>query len=189
MKTIVVYASQTGFTRRYAEWIAEELDCDAVPVEQADGIDVGACDVVVFGGWFHAGGLLGKKWLARARAEHPQVRFVAFAVGATPPEWTDMIDEAMTREFPSPEFDGVERFYLRGGFAYERLSLPNKLAMKLFFKMQEKQAATDTRAAEMLSGMRGGFDATERAAIEPVVAAARGLAAVKGSAQGSDVRS
>lgn len=182
MKTIVVYASQTGFTRRYAEWIAEELDCDAVPVEQADGIDVGACDVVVFGGWFHAGGLLGKKWLARARAEHPQVRFVAFAVGATPPEWTDMIDEAMTREFPSPEFDGVERFYLRGGFAYERLSLPNKLAMKLFFKMQEKNAAADPRAAEMLEGMRGGFDGTDRAAIAPVAARVRALDAAAVSA-------
>ncbi|WP_080798080.1 flavodoxin domain-containing protein [Arabiibacter massiliensis] len=170
-KAVVVYASQTGFTKRYAKWIAEELGCEAVPVERADA---GKHDVVVFGGWFHAGGLVGKKWLARARAEHPETRFVAFAVGATPPEWADMVDEAMARELPSPEFDGVERFYLRGGFAYERLSLPNKLAMKLFFKMQEKQAADDPRAAEMLSGMRGGFDATDRAAIEPVVAAARG---------------
>ncbi|WP_239442919.1 flavodoxin domain-containing protein [Gordonibacter sp. An230] len=146
MRAVVVYASQTGFTRRYAEWIAEELGCEAVPVERADGIDAGAYDAVVFGGWFHAGGLVGKKWLARARAAHPHTPFVAFAVGATPPEWADMVDEAMAREFPSPEFDSVERFYLRGGFAYERLSLPNKLAMKMFFKMQEKQAATDPHA-------------------------------------------
>ena len=173
MSVIVVYASQTGFTRRYAEWIAEELGCEAVPVEQAARVDAGMFDVVVFGGWFHAGGLVGKKWLARVRAEHPQTRFVAFAVGATPPEWADMVDEAMAREFPSPEFDGVERFYLRGGFAYERLSLPNKLAMKLFFKMQEKAAATDPRAAEMLAGMRGGFDGTDRAALGPLLAAAR----------------
>ena len=131
MSAIVVYASQTGFTRRYAEWIAEELGCGAVPVERADAIDAGACDVIVFGGWLHAGGLVGKKWLARTRAAHPGTPFVAFAVGATPPEWTDMVDEAMAREFPSPELDDVERFYLRGGFAYERLSLPNKLAMKM----------------------------------------------------------
>lgn len=183
MKAVVVYASQTGFTRRYAEWIAEELGCEAVPVEQADGIDVGAFDVVVFGGWLHAGGLVGMKWLKQARVAHPGTPFVAFAVGATPAEWNDMVDEAMAREFPSPEFDGVERFYLRGGFAYERLSMPNKLAMKLFFKMQKKQAETDPRAAEMLAGMRGGFDATERAAVEPVVAAARKLADVE------DVRS
>ena len=183
MRAVVVYASQTGFTRRYAEWIAEELGGEAVPVERADGIDAGSYDVVVFGGWLHAGGLVGKKWLARARAAHPRTPFVAFAVGATPPEWAGMVDEAMAREFPSPELDGVERFYLRGGFAYERLSLPNKLAMKMFFKMQEKQAATDPRAAEMLEGMRGGFDGTDRAAIAPVVARVRELAAAKGAEQ------
>lgn len=174
MNAIVVYASLTGFTRRYAEWMAEELDCKAVPVEEADGIDASDFDVVVYGGWLHAGGLVGKKWLEHARAEHPETRFVVFAVGATPPEWTDMVDEAMGREFPSPAFDGVERFYLRGGFNYDGLNMPNKLAMKLFFKMQRKQAETDPRAAEMLEGMQGGFDATDRAALAPVVAAVRG---------------
>ena len=63
MRAVGVYASQTGFTRRYAEWIAEELGGEAVPVERADGIDAGSYDVVVFGGWLHAGGLVGKKWL------------------------------------------------------------------------------------------------------------------------------
>ena len=29
MKKIVVYESGTGFTERYAKWIAEELACDA----------------------------------------------------------------------------------------------------------------------------------------------------------------
>lgn len=176
MNTVVVYSSQTGFTKKYAEWIAEELGCKAVSLNDEPRFDAEGFDVVVLGGWFHAGGLMGKKWLVRQRAAHPNTRFVVFAVGATPTEWTDMVDEALTRELPSPDFDDVERFYLRGGFAYERLSTPNKLAMKLFFKMQEKNAATDPRAAEMLSGMRGGFDGTDPASIAPVVASAHALA-------------
>ncbi|MBX9034015.1 flavodoxin domain-containing protein [Gordonibacter massiliensis (ex Traore et al. 2017)] len=181
MNAVVAYSSQTGFTKRYAEWIAEDLGCEAVSIDDEKRFDAGAFDVVVFGGWFHAASLVGGKWLRRAREEHPHAKFVAFAVGATPAEWADMVDEAMGREFPSPEFDGMPRFYLRGGFAYERLSMPNKLAMKLFFKMQEKQAATDPRAAEMLEGMRGGFDATDRAAVAPVVACARELAGGEGT--------
>lgn len=177
MGTVVVYSSQTGFTKKYAEWIAEELGCQAISLDDEPRFDAACFDVVVCGGWFHAGGLVGKKWLVRQRAAHPNVRFVVFAVGATPPEWDDMVDEALAREFPSPDFDGIERFYLRGGFAYERLSRPNKLAMLLFFKMQEKNAESDPRAAEMLSVMRGGFDATDRASIAPVVACARGLGA------------
>ena len=169
MKTVVVYASQTGFTKRYAEWIADELGCEAVPVERAGTLDTGAYDAIVFGGWFHAASLKGAKWLEHAHAAHPNTKFVAFAVGATPVAWTDMVDEGLSRAFPSPVFDDVERFYLRGGFAYERLSVPNKLAMKMFFKMQEKQAETDAKAAEMLAGMRGGFDGTDHTAIRPIV--------------------
>lgn len=175
MGMVVAYSSQTGFTKKYAEWIAEELGCKAVSLDDEPRFDAGDCDVVVLGGWLHAGGFIGKKWLMRQRSAHPEVRFVVCAVGATPPEWTDMVDEALAREFPSPDFDGVERFYLRGGFAYERLSMPNKLAMKLFFKMQEKNAATDPQAAEMLSVMRGGFDGTDRASLAPVVACVRAL--------------
>ena len=162
MSTVVVYSSQTGFTKRYAEWLAEELGCQVVSLGDEPRFDASGFDVVVLGGWLHAGGLAGKKWLARAREKHLQTRFVVFAVGATPVEWTDMVEEALAKELPSPEFDDVERFYLRGGFAYERLGLPDKLAMKLFFKMQEKNAAADPRAAEMLEGMRGGFDGTDR---------------------------
>lgn len=188
MSTVVVYSSQTGFTKRYAHWIAEELECEAVSLDDNPRFDVAGFDVVVFGGWFHAGGLVGKKWLVRAREAHPDVRFVAFAVGATPPDWNDMVDEAITREFPSPDFDDVERFYLHGGFAYERLSMPNKLAMKLFFKMQEKNAETDPHAAEMLEGMHGGFDGTDRASAAPVVACARAQEAEASAAMEKAVR-
>ena len=40
MKTIVVYSSQTGFTEKYAKWIAEALNCEAIPVKQAKKLDI-----------------------------------------------------------------------------------------------------------------------------------------------------
>lgn len=177
MNTMVVYSSQTGFTKRYAEWIAEELGCDAVSLDNNVRFDAGAFDAVVLGGWFHAASFVGGKWLKQQHAAHPCTKFVVFAVGATPADWTDMVDDGTARALPSPEFDDVPRFYLRGGFAYERLSMPNKLAMKMFFKMQAKAAETDPRAAEMLAGMRDGFDGTDRDAIAPVVACMRALEA------------
>ena len=67
MSTVVVYSSQTGFTKRYAEWLAEELGCQVVSLGDEPRFDASGFDVVVLGGWLHAGGLAGKKWLARAR--------------------------------------------------------------------------------------------------------------------------
>jgi len=39
MKTVVVYKSISGFTKKYAEWIAEELDADLFRIEKID-IDI-----------------------------------------------------------------------------------------------------------------------------------------------------
>ena len=35
MKTAVIYNSQTGFTKRYAEWIAEATDADCFELSEA----------------------------------------------------------------------------------------------------------------------------------------------------------
>ena len=35
MKTLVVYTSQTGFTQRYAEWLAEEMNADIINLKEA----------------------------------------------------------------------------------------------------------------------------------------------------------
>ncbi len=35
MKTIVIYNSQTGFTKRYAEWIAEAAGADCLELSAA----------------------------------------------------------------------------------------------------------------------------------------------------------
>ncbi|MDD6653566.1 MAG: hypothetical protein PUE59_00940 [Treponema sp.] len=35
MKTIVIYTSQTGFTKRYAEWISEASGAECVEFKQA----------------------------------------------------------------------------------------------------------------------------------------------------------
>lgn len=169
MNALVAYTSQTGFTKRYATWIAEELDCQAATLKQADRLDLASYDVVVVGGWFHAASMTSKTWLDQQRAAHPELRFVAFAVGATPHDWTDVVDEGMARAFPSPDYDNVPHFYLTGGFDYTRLSFLNKLAMRMFFKMQEKEAESDPRTAEMLATMREGFDATDRTAIAPII--------------------
>ena len=47
MSTVVVYSSQTGFTKRYAEWLAEELGCQAVSLGDEPRFDASGFDVVV----------------------------------------------------------------------------------------------------------------------------------------------
>lgn len=56
-KPVIVYCSQTGFTKRYADWLAEEYGCRAIPFKERKAADIENASVVIFCSWFHAGGL------------------------------------------------------------------------------------------------------------------------------------
>ena len=51
MKTIIIYNSQTGFTKRYAEWIAEAAKADCIELSAAKKKDLTAYEAIVFGSW------------------------------------------------------------------------------------------------------------------------------------------
>lgn len=59
IKKIVVYKSRTGFTEKYAHWIAEDLHCDAVSLEKISASQMSRYDVIIFGGGIHAGRSMG----------------------------------------------------------------------------------------------------------------------------------
>ena len=58
-KAIVIYNSKRGSTKQYAEWIASELDCTAVPLINFDYGSLDRFDVVIFGGWLRGSGIVG----------------------------------------------------------------------------------------------------------------------------------
>ena len=50
---IIVYTSRTGFTQRYAEYLAEELNYDIKPARKANLFRVSCYPVVIYGGGLH----------------------------------------------------------------------------------------------------------------------------------------
>ena len=54
MKKIIVYQSKTGFTKKYAEWMAEVLNCMTVTFKK-DMKNLNEYDLIIFGGGIMAG--------------------------------------------------------------------------------------------------------------------------------------
>lgn len=173
MRTAIVYCSQTGFTKRYADWLAEDLGCEAVPYAERSRIGLGDADVLVFCSWFHAASIKGAKWLKKAMREHPRLQVVVLATGATPMPCemspASEIEEAFRRTFPESEYPDLPHFYCHGGFDFDRLGAADKVAMRMFFKANSKAAETDPKAAEMLRVMGDGFDGTRREYLAPAL--------------------
>lgn len=181
MKTAIVYSSMTGHTKKYAEWLAEELGIDAVPYAERGSIDLEAIDTLVFCSWFHAASVVNAKWLKREMRRRPKLKVAVLVTGATPmPEsgWGDEneIEQAFRRTFPEGEYADIPWFYCHGGFDFDKLDAPNKMAMRMFFKMNDKNAG-DPKTAEMLAVMREGFDGTDRRYLEPLLAHIQGTEA------------
>lgn len=169
MKPILVYRSETGFTRQYALWLAEELECEAVGWKDRRKVDWGAYDTVIYGGWFHAGGIRGLSWFQKQLPRLEGKRLAVFAVGACPAD-DPGVKAALAANLPGPQWDSVARFYLRGGLCYEKMGVGDRLMMAAFRQMLRKKEGPDS---ETLRGVSRSFDALDRESVKPLVAWAK----------------
>ena len=80
MKILVTYKSKTGFTKKYAEWIAEALSCDIEDVKNVSYKDVVNYDLVIHGGWIFGGVISGYNKII---SYNPK-QLIVFGVGYTP---------------------------------------------------------------------------------------------------------
>ncbi len=168
MKTIVIYNSQTGFTKRYAKWIAEAAVADCIELSAAKQKDLTAYDAIIFGGWACAGSISKISWFKSNIDKWANKKLIAFCVGSSPIENPE-IDPALKQNFNELELQKVSVFYCPGGFNYEKMSAPSKLAMKMFIKaLKAKKNKTETEQ-EMIKMISTSYDISDKKYIEPIL--------------------
>lgn len=168
MKTIVIYTSQTGFTKRYAEWIAEATGADCLELSAAKKTELSAYDAIVYGGWACAGGISKIGWFKGNIEKWQGKKLAAFCVGGSPADSPD-IDIALKRNFSEAEREKVKVFYCPGGFNYEKMSVPSRLMMKMFIKTLETKK-DKTEAEQMMTEMlSSSYDISDKSYIEPLL--------------------
>ena len=174
MRKAIVYCSQTGFTKKYADWLSEDLGCPATPYASRGQLDLQELDLLVFCSWFHAAAIKGSKWVKEVMAQHPGLKVVVLATGASampgdPFSTKGEVEEAFHRTFNPQEYPNLPWFYCRGGFDFSKLGAADKVAMRMFFHVNGKKAEHDPILAQMLQAMEEGFDGTDRAYLAPVL--------------------
>lgn len=168
MKTIVIYNSQTGFTKRYAQWIAEAAGADCVELSEAKKKSMDAYEAIVFGGWACAGSISKLGWFKGNIDKWADKKLIAFCVGASPMESPE-IEPALKRNFKEAELEKVSVFYCPGGFNYEKMSAPSKLAMKMFIKTLKAKKSKTEEDEEMIRMISSSYDISDKKYIEPIL--------------------
>lgn len=173
MKQIIIYKSRTGFTERYAVWLSEALQCEAVPFEKAKTFLFSEYDVIIFGSSFRCGMIEEVKWYKETILPLGKEN-VVFVTGAMPAASSEIV-KAFEQNFNREERKAVSYFYLQSGLDYEKLNLREKLMIRVFRKMmRNKRNQTDEERA-FTETMQKSFDHTEKANMEPMLNYLQGL--------------
>ncbi len=164
-KTIVIYKSKTGFTEKYANWIADELSCDAVCLEKFNIKDVANYDIVIFGGGTYAGRINGLKSIKNNMSLLKGKKVIVFATGATPPI-PEEIERIRKGNIPSDS--GIEFFYFQSGINYERMQGMDRLLMGMFKAVLKNKKDKSDIEKGASDAIQDSYDCSDRSQIEPL---------------------
>ncbi len=169
MKTLIIYSSQTGFTRKYAKWIAEAMGGNAMSLDDAKALtdkEFAIFDAIVYGGWAMAGKIVKSKWFLENAKEWKEKRLAIFCVGASPMGSPD-IDAAMEKALSDEERKFIKLFYCPGGVDYSKMNTPSSLVLKTLAAVLKKSKDTSKqKQGEVLSNS---YDISNKKYIEPIV--------------------
>lgn len=172
MKTLVIYKSKTGFVKKYAEWLAEDLSAEIFEASKVNINMLTEYDAVIYGGGLYAVGINGVKFITRNLDKLIGKKVVVFASGASPSS-EKVIKEVITRNFNSDQQKHIKFFYLRGGFDYNKLPPFDKILMTLLkwnikIKKKQKKELTSDEIG-MLEVLDKPADFTRKSNIEEII--------------------
>lgn len=173
MKAIVIYKSKTGFTKRYAEWIAEEIGCSAVSEKEITAKSLEPYQTVIYGGGIMAGQIGGLKKFKSVMAGYPEKKLIVFATGATPAEVFKEKDQIREANFTEEEKKKIPYYYFVGGINYENMKLGGKMLMKMFASMLSKKKDLTPEEKGMADSIKQSHDYSDKKFIAPLVQSVR----------------
>lgn len=175
-RIIVIYKSSTGFTKKYAEMIAEEMNCALADYSTMTEEMLSGYDVIVFGSRAHAGMIDGYK-KAREKFEKSKAKqTVLFVTGATPNTEEDVIKEFWSQNLTTEELADIPHFYMQSGLCYEKMSFSDKLMMKVFVTMMKKKKDKEPYEKDFEKVITSSYDISSREYIKPLVSYLKGEA-------------
>ena len=149
MKTLIVYGSQYGSTKRYAERLADITGIEIIDYKDAKNIN--DYDKIIYLGALYAGGVTGlKKTVSKMSSSQELMIATVGLADPTDSENVKSIRNSIKSQIPSEFYDESKIFHLRGAIDYSQLGLKHKVMMLLLHskvsKMQESELNAEAKA-------------------------------------------
>lgn len=170
-KVAVIYKSEYGSTKKYAEWIADEVNAKLFECEQAKIENLSEYDTIVFGGGLYASGINGISFITKNFQTLKNKNLIIFTVGLASTEDKEIFKPIIEKNCTEEIRKKVQFFHMRGGIDYKKLNFVHKPMMAMLkmivSKKKEEQLSRDDKM--MLETYGDKIDFTDKKTIEPLV--------------------
>ncbi len=132
---IIIYGSQYGTTKRYAEEFGKRTQIEVKKYDEID--DINYFDTIVYFGALYAGGVVGMKNTFRKLKSVDNKKIIIVTVGLADPnddENTSAIKRGIEKQLSKDVFDKAHILHLRGGIDYSCLGFKHKTMMAMLHK-------------------------------------------------------
>lgn len=145
MNAIVIYKTKYGSTKTYAEWIAEELGCQAVNAKDVKIDDILGFDTIIYGGGLYAEVIAGVGLITKNIEKLSGKKLIIYSTGITPPEYREYYDDLVVKKNFKPEMiDKIKVYNFMGKMVLDELSIVHRTALKTLKKiMSGKENPTE----------------------------------------------
>ena len=159
-KSLIIYGSQYGTTKRYAEHLSAMTGIEAVAFKEAKDID--KYERVIFMGALYAGSVLGlKKTVSKMSPKQELVIVTVGLVDPTDPENMAYIRHSVRKRVPEHFYDESRIFHLHGAIDYSHLSLKHRMMMAVIHskisKMPEEKLNAESKTILATYGKKEDF--------------------------------
>ena len=130
MNTIVIYKSKYGSTKAYAEWIANELGCEAVSEKEIKASELTKYDTIIYGGGLYAEIIAGVSLITKNFEALKDKKLIVYSTGITPLNYREYYDKmVIEKNFKPYMMEKIKVFNFMGKMIIDELSLPHKTAL------------------------------------------------------------
>lgn len=169
-KTVILYKSKYGATKKYATILKDELSCDSYDAADYKKILFENYDCVIFAGAIYAGGMAGLNILRKIYEDIKHKKIILLCVGASPYD-EKAIEEVKTHNLKDDLRD-LPFFYARGAWNERGMTFKDRTLCKMLQKMISKQnsASCEPWMKELLNSQGKICDWTDKKNLLPLLA-------------------
>ena len=170
MNAIVLYKSKYGSTKAYAQWIAEDLGCEAKDAKGVKVDDLLTYDTIIYGGGLYAENIAGASLITKNIEKLKDKKLIIYTTGITPLNVREYYDHEVLDKNIKPEIRQYIKVYnFMGRMVLSELSAPHRTALKMLKKIMSAKENPTELEKMLIELCDADGDFTDRSAITDLV--------------------